>query len=71
MVVLPLAWITGEGISDRAADRLFQITGQTVPWDEKFIFPWVNAGFRVSVEKICRETWEVVIIIAEKVCNSP
>ena len=70
-VVLPVAWITGNGILDRVAAWLFRITGQ-VPSDlspdanERLTEPFKDAGFILQVELADVKSSRVLIIIATK-----
>jgi ubiquinone/menaquinone biosynthesis C-methylase UbiE len=66
MVVLPLAWITGKRLPERAAAGLFQITGQAPEWDERAIKPVQEAGFEVKVEWIHQKSSMLVLILAKK-----
>jgi ubiquinone/menaquinone biosynthesis C-methylase UbiE len=66
MVVLPLAWITGKRLPERAAAGLFQITGQAPEWDERAIWPAQEEGFEVEVEWIHQKSSTLVLIVANK-----
>jgi ubiquinone/menaquinone biosynthesis C-methylase UbiE len=74
LIILPLAWITGEKWWDRLATRLFQITGQTQRLDQGRIedsvfFPiqvLEAVGFQVSSEIIQLQSSKVIIIRAIK-----
>jgi ubiquinone/menaquinone biosynthesis C-methylase UbiE len=70
-IVLPFAWITGNGILDRAAAWLFRVTGQ-VPSDlrmnlgEGLFEPIKDAGFCLQVELVELKSSKVLIVIATK-----
>ena len=70
-IVLPVAWIVGRAILDRAAAWLFQITGETPKnilelVTERFIQPLEQAGFKVESEQIEIKSSIVLILIASK-----
>lgn len=71
LIVLPIAWITGNGYLDRFTNLLFKITGQT-PSDlnaektAKLIKPFSAAGFLVDTHLIEVKSSRVLIIIAKK-----
>jgi len=66
LLVLPVAWITGEGFVDRIASWLFDITGQSPNWDDRMLIPFQDVGFTARVEYKKMESSELVLIIAEK-----
>jgi ubiquinone/menaquinone biosynthesis C-methylase UbiE len=66
LVVLPAAWITGKRPWDRGTAALFRITGQAPEWDEKWLEPFLKAGFDSRAEMIRHNTWSLVIILARK-----
>ena len=66
LVVLPVAWITGDKWYERFAAWLFKITGQAPIPNKKIIQPFKNAGFSVSEKWIKKEGWEAFIILAKK-----
>jgi len=66
LVVLPAAWITGKRLLERGAAALFRVTGQAPDWDERWLEPFSRAGFRPRAEMITRQSWELVVILAEK-----
>ena len=66
-IVLPMAWITGGNILDKAAAKLFQITGQTE--DEQAIEvpkAFQEVGFETHLERRQFATSLVVLIHARK-----
>jgi len=65
LVVLPVAWITGGKLSDRAAASLFDVTGQPPEYDRRFILPFEQAGFDVRVETTNFGSSRAAIILAD------
>jgi ubiquinone/menaquinone biosynthesis C-methylase UbiE len=65
-IVLPLVWITGEGIIERFTSWLFRVTGQTGPWDPKMVVPFKAVGFQAQVKTNVQPAWTTHLIIAEK-----
>jgi ubiquinone/menaquinone biosynthesis C-methylase UbiE len=65
LVVLPVAWITGQRLSDRGTAALFRITGQAPEWDDQWLEPFSKAGFETKAEKITQKSWELIIILAK------
>lgn len=70
-VVLPVAWVTGNGILDRFAAWLFFITGQapsdfSLDANKQLIEPFKDAGFITQVEFVDIKSSRVLIIIASK-----
>jgi len=66
LVVLPVAWITGQQLADRGTAALFRITGQAPEWNDKWLEPFSNAGFHTKAKKITQKSWELIIILAKK-----
>lgn len=66
LVVLPVAWITGDKWYERFAAWLFKITGQAPTPGEKMLKPFENAGFSVIQKWIKRSAWEAFVILAKK-----
>ena len=70
LVVVPMAWIVGKSVVDRAAVWLFRVTGQggtlTDAFKERIQLPFVGAGFRVRVETVEKRLSMVLVIVAEK-----
>jgi ubiquinone/menaquinone biosynthesis C-methylase UbiE len=70
LVVVPMAWIVGRSIADRAAVWLFRVTGQggelTELLKERIQLPFKETGFRVHVEMVEKRSSTVLVIIAEK-----
>jgi len=70
-VILPVAWITGNGFVDRVAAWLFRVTGQS-PYElsreviESLGLPFKDAGFNFQVELVDRISSSVLIVIASK-----
>ena len=70
-IVLPVAWITGNGILDRVAALLFQITGQApsdlkLETNERLADPIKDVGFSVQVEYVEIKSSRALIFIATK-----
>jgi ubiquinone/menaquinone biosynthesis C-methylase UbiE len=70
-IVLPVAWVTGEGILDRFAAWLFRVTGQA-PSDlskessSQLTKPFTEAGFQVESKLLEVKSSRVLIIISIK-----
>lgn len=67
LVVMPVAWITGNGPLERAAAWLFRITGQAPDWDHRVLEPAVKTGFRIELDRKKIASSEVLIIHAYKI----
>jgi ubiquinone/menaquinone biosynthesis C-methylase UbiE len=70
-IVLPVAWIVGRKLMDRAAAWLFQITGETPKnifeiVTERFIQPLEQAGFSVKVREVEIRSSIVLVLAATK-----
>ena len=74
LIVLPVAWVTGESVLDKFAAWLFRITGQA-PSEHghatytRLTHPFVAAGFQVETELVAVKSSCVLIIIARKVAT--
>jgi ubiquinone/menaquinone biosynthesis C-methylase UbiE len=70
LVVLPVAWITGQRWMERYASGLFRITNQAPTFNPNVEFPLVSllqqAGFQVRVEWVQLRSSTLVVIQAEK-----
>jgi len=66
LIVLPVAWITGRGLPQRAAQQLFHITGQAPSWDDRYLEIFSQAGFHARVEILQLPQSRVALIIADK-----
>ena len=66
LIVLPNAWITGQRAHEKIAARLFDITGQSPPWDQRFLRYFRNAEFEIWVEESTGPGWKLLIIRARK-----
>ena len=69
LVIVPSAWITGKGLLDRLAARLFAVTGQAGPLE--LMLPGLKqriaaGGFAVRHVLVEREGSRVLVIIGEK-----
>lgn len=69
LVILPVAWITGKGFLHRAAARLFEITGQAPQWDDLFLDPLRQAGFKSQSVQIDQKNSRVLIVQAYKIAD--
>ena len=71
LIVLPVAWVTGEGVLDKVAAWLFRVTGQA-PSEigqadyARLTQPFLLAGFQVETELVAVKSSRVLIIIARK-----
>jgi ubiquinone/menaquinone biosynthesis C-methylase UbiE len=66
LIVLPLAWITGTALPQRAAAGLFRFTGQASEWNPLFLQPFQRAGFETHTERIPLHHSQVLILWAHK-----
>lgn len=70
LVVVPMAWIFGRSLPDRAAVWLFRVTGQggvlTDALKERIQVPFAESGFRVRIELVEKRLSMVLVIVAEK-----
>lgn len=67
LVVMPVAWLTGHRVLERAAAWLFRITGQAPEWDDQVLEPAAKIGFQIEVERKELASSEVLIIKAYKI----
>lgn len=67
LIVMPVAWITGNRLLERAAAWLFRITGQAPEWDDRVLEPLAKTGFEIEVERKAVASSEVLIIKAYKI----
>lgn len=66
LVVLPVAWIRGNRLWDRAAAWLFKLTGQASAWDSRFSEPLRRAGFSVEEKRVSTSTSEIMLLLARQ-----
>ena len=66
LLVLPVAWITGDSTLQRFAAWLFFITGQSPQWNDRVLDPFNRIGFTTRVKYATMESSRLVFIIAEK-----
>lgn len=67
LVVMPVAWITGNSPLERAAAWLFRITGQAPQWDDRVLEPALKTGFQIEIDRKKLASSEVLIIHAYKI----
>lgn len=65
-VILPVAWITGKKLHQKAAAKLFQATGQAPEWDDRYLEPARQRGFEAQVERIRVNGSEVLVLVITK-----
>jgi len=69
LIILPVAWMTGKSIVEKAAAWLFRVTGQA-PSDLKeemtsqLIEPFIKAGFQTETKLLEIKSSHVLIVIA-------
>ncbi len=63
LVLLPVAWITGGGLLERAAAWLFRITGEAGAWDGRFSAAIRAQGFSVQEQRIQLPGSEVMLLV--------
>lgn len=66
LVVIPVAWLTGESWLERLIASLVHIAGQTPEWDEQNLAPFTQVGFTASVERREMASSQLIVIIARK-----
>ncbi len=64
LVLLPVAWITGGNLLERAAAWLFRITGEAGAWDGRFTQLVRAAGFEAREQRIQLAGSEVMLVVA-------
>ena len=69
VIILALAWITGEKCLERAAGGLFRITGQSPEWEDRFLEPVRDAGFLAHVDWVDLKTSRLAIIVGQKLAK--
>ena len=69
VIILALAWITGEKWLERAAGGLFRVTGQSPEWEDRFLEPVRDAGFLAHVDWVDLETSRLAIIVGQKLAK--
>jgi ubiquinone/menaquinone biosynthesis C-methylase UbiE len=69
VIILALAWITGEKWLEKAASGLFRVTGQSPEWEDRFLEPVRDAGFLAHADWVDLETSRLVIIVAQKLAK--
>ena len=66
LIALPVAWINGPRWFDRLAAWLFHVTGQAPKWDDRFIQPFLKAGFAIETRMIEVKSSQILLLIATK-----
>ncbi len=71
LIILPVAWITGQCFADRVAAFLFRLTGQAPAQAdphlaEQMVEPYRKAGFEVSVSRLQQSRAVLLLVIAHK-----
>jgi len=66
-IVLLLAWITGNSLLERATSWLFHFTGQSFHWEDHYLDPVRQAGFRAQTETIPLKNSILLVIVLEKI----
>lgn len=66
LVLLPVAWITGGSLLERAAAWLFRITGEAPDWDERWTATIAAAGFTVREQRVALPGSEVLLLLCER-----
>ncbi len=67
LVILPVAWIRGSRLWDRAAAWLFRVTGQAPNWDSRFSDPLRKAGFSIEEKRLDFPGSEVMLMIGKPI----
>lgn len=66
LVLVPTVQITGQGVLDRLATWLFEVTGQSAPWLQPATNRLTAAGFLVKVELVWLDRSRVIVVVATK-----
>ena len=71
LVILPVAWITGQSLPDRFARWLFWITGQAPDPDNHTFYDrlggqFAQAGFHVDIQRRTVNASKVLVLLARK-----
>jgi len=66
LIVIPLAWITGDAILERFARWLFRVTGQAGEWHDGYTRPLEEVGFQVTVTQRAIKSSRVLVLHAHK-----
>jgi ubiquinone/menaquinone biosynthesis C-methylase UbiE len=69
-VIIPVAYITGTHLVDKAAAWLFRITGQAPLFTDEAFAPATQLGFNVKITRKTLDNSEVVIIVVRKEAQS-
>jgi ubiquinone/menaquinone biosynthesis C-methylase UbiE len=70
LVIAPLAWITGSRPLDRAARWLFRVTGEAPDWDEVWLKPFLDCGFRLLQKDFIELRGSRVLVLVFEVSPS-
>jgi ubiquinone/menaquinone biosynthesis C-methylase UbiE len=62
VLILPLAWITGRKLLERAIGWLTRVTGESPEWHEQSLEPLKNAGFTVDWEMVDLGSSKVLVV---------
>jgi ubiquinone/menaquinone biosynthesis C-methylase UbiE len=65
-VVTPEAWITGTSPLDQLAASTCRISGQSHAWEDRYLEPFLEAGFVTSTERRQLRSSELLVITAVK-----
>jgi SAM-dependent methyltransferase len=63
LVILPVAWLRGHSLLERAMAALFHVTGQAEDWDVKFAEHIRSAGFDVEEQRVQLPGSEVMLLV--------
>lgn len=62
LVILPVAWLRGSSLLERAMAALFRVTGQAADWDVSFTAHIRAAGFEVEEQRVQLPGSEVMLL---------
>jgi ubiquinone/menaquinone biosynthesis C-methylase UbiE len=63
LVILPVAWLRGRSLPERAMAALFRITGQATDWGGSFTAHIRAAGFDVTEQRVQLHGSEVMLLV--------
>jgi ubiquinone/menaquinone biosynthesis C-methylase UbiE len=66
LIVIPQAWITGSSLGDHIAGNAFRLLGQAPSWEDSALQPFLEAGFKIQIERRRLPSSEILVIRAVK-----
>jgi ubiquinone/menaquinone biosynthesis C-methylase UbiE len=66
LVVIPVAWLTANNWPSRIMAKFVHISGQAPEWNERFLEPLLQAGFKASTERRNLTSSQLIVVLARK-----